>query len=140
MDVVSDARLWFISKIMSINTVNKPKLLTILLRGVCKSCPQCGKGRTLHSYLKVRPECTECGESLGHIRADDFPPYLTMVIVGHIIVPLLLLSEQYYAPPTLFQMTVWPIAALTLMGIMLPISKGFCVNLIWHLGITGEER
>jgi len=140
MDVVSDARLWFISKIMSINTVNKPKLLTILLRGVFKSCPQCGKGRTLHSYLKVRPECTECGESLGHIRADDFPPYLTMVIVGHIIVPLLLLSEQYYAPPTLFQMTVWPIAALTLMGIMLPISKGFCVNLIWHLGITGEER
>ena len=140
MDVVSDARLWFISKIMSINTVNKPQLLTILLRGVCKSCPQCGKGRTLHSYLKVRPECTECGESLGHIRADDFPPYLTMVIVGHIIVPLLLLSEQYYAPPTLFQMTVWPIAALTLMGIMLPISKGFCVNLIWHLGITGEER
>ena len=140
MDVVSDARLWFISKIMSINTVKKPKLLTILLRGVCKSCPQCGKGRTLHSYLKVRLECTECGESLGHIRADDFPPYLTMVIVGHIIVPLLLLSEQYYAPPTLFQMTVWPIAALTLMGIMLPISKGFCVNLIWHLGITGEER
>ena len=140
MDVVSDARLWFISKIMSINTVNKPKLLTILLRGVCKSCPQCGKGRTLHSYLKVRPECTECGESLGHIRADDFPPYLTMVIVGHIIVPLLLLSEQYYAPPTLFQMTVWPIAALALRGVMLLISKGFCVNLIWHLGITGEER
>ena len=140
MDVVSDARLWFISKIMSINTVNKPKLLIILLRGVCKSCPKCGKGRTLHSYLKVRPECTECGEILGHIRADDFPPYLTMVIVGHIIVPLLLLSEQYYAPPTLFQMTVWPIAALALMGVMLPISKGFCVNLIWHLGITGEER
>ena len=97
MDVVSDARLWFISKIMSINTVKKPKLLTILLRGVCKSCPQCGKERTLHSYLKVRPECTECGESLGHIRADDFPPYLTMVIVGHIIVPLLLLSERHYA-------------------------------------------
>jgi hypothetical protein len=40
----------------------------------------------------------------------------------------------------LFQMTVWPIAALALMGVMLPISKGFCVNLIWHLGITGEER
>jgi uncharacterized protein (DUF983 family) len=124
MDVVSDARLWFISKIININIVNKPKLLTILVHGVCKSCP----------------ECTDCGESLGHIRADDFLPYLTMVIVGHIIVPLLLLSEQYYAPPTWFQMTVWPIAALALMGVMLPICKGFCVNLIWHLGLTGEER
>ena len=74
-----------------------------------------------------------------HICADDFPPYLTIVIVGHIVVPLLLSSEQYYSPPTWFQMTLWPIVALTLMSLILPICKCFCINLILHLGITGEE-
>ena len=125
---------------MEHKTSIKPTLSLVLLRGTCKSCPQCGQGPILHSYLKVRPECTECGEILSHICADDFPPYLTIVIVGHIVVPLLLLSEQYYSPPTWFQMTLWPTVALALLSLILPMCKGFCINLMWHLGITGEER
>ena len=118
----------------------KPSLSTILLRGLRRCCPQCGQGRTLHSYLKVQNECSECGEALGHIRADDFPPYLTIVIVGHVLAPLLLISEQLYSPPTWLQMILWPSLAMLMMGLVLPICKGFCVNLIWHLGLTGEER
>ncbi len=122
------------------NITLKPTLTTALLRGVRRTCPQCGKGRTLHSYLKVNAACSECGEALGHIRADDFPPYLTIVIVGHIIVPLLLISEKQLTPPTWVQMTFWPLAALALLLVLLPICKGFCVNLMWHLGLVGDEN
>ncbi|NQW02260.1 MAG: DUF983 domain-containing protein [Rhodospirillales bacterium] len=118
----------------------KPSLSRTLWRGLLRSCPQCGGGRTLHSYLKVKPACSECGEALGHIRADDFPPYLTIIIVGHIIVPLLLLSERTFSPPTWVQMTVWPLASLALLLMVLPVCKGFCVNLMWHLGLKGDER
>ncbi len=117
----------------------KPGLLTVLMRGIKRCCPNCGRGRTLHAYLKVNATCNQCQEALGHIRADDFPPYLTIVIVGHVIVPLLLLSEQYYAPPTWLQMTVWPLSALLLIGFVLPASKGFVLNLMWYLGLKGDE-
>jgi len=118
----------------------KPPLLQTLWRGVQRTCPRCGCGRTLHSYLKVNASCSECGEPLGHIRADDFPPYLTIVIVGHIIVPLLLLSERNFSPPTWLQMTIWPLAALALLLLILPVCKGFCVNLMWHLDLKGDEK
>lgn len=120
--------------------VNNPTLTQILWRGLRRTCPKCGCGRTLHSYLKVRSSCSECGEAFGHIRADDLPPYLTIVIVGHLIVPALMFSEQIYAPPTWFQMTFWPASALILLLLILPVCKGFCVNLMWHLGLSGNER
>jgi len=125
---------------IQIDTDTKPKLSTALLRGLRRTCPKCGKGRNLHSYLKVRSECAECGEPLGHIRADDFPPYLTIVIVGHIIVPLLLITEIQFSPPTWLQLTIWPLASLVLLLAILPICKGMCVNLMWHLGLQGDER
>lgn len=142
LSVVRNRALWSKRCIMTIqsSTVTKPKLSTALWRGLRRTCPQCGKGRTLHSYLKVSSECKECGELLGHIRADDLPPYLTIIIVGHVIIPLLLISEQQFAPPTWLQMTIWPLASLALLLVILPICKGVCVNLMWHLGLQGDER
>ena len=58
-----------------------------------KAAHSVGMGRLYIRYIKVRPECAVCGEILSHIRADDFPPYLTIVIIGQIVVPFLLLSE-----------------------------------------------
>ena len=51
-------------------------------------CPRCGKGHLFRAYLKVADECDVCGEELFHHRADDMPPYIAIVIVGHIIVGL----------------------------------------------------
>ena len=53
-------------------------------------CPACGKGAMFNAYLKVNDRCPACGEELHHHRADDAPPYFTMLIVGHIVVALVL--------------------------------------------------
>jgi len=119
---------------------NRPGLLSVLLRGIRRRCPNCGRGRVLHSYLKVIPSCDSCTEPLGHIRADDFPPYITILIVGHIMVPLVLYTERTYSLPTWIQMSIWPPMALILMLVFLPIAKGACVGLMWHLGLQGDER
>jgi len=118
----------------------RPNLLSVLFRGVRRRCPNCGQGRVLHSYLKVTPICSSCAEPLGHIRADDFPPYITIVIVGHIMLPLVLVSEREYTIPTWMQMSIWPPMALILMLIVLPLAKGACVGLMWHLGLQGDEK
>ena len=50
------------------------------------------------AFLKVADRCDHCGEELHHHRADDFPAYLVIVIVGHLIVPLVLHVEMAYDP------------------------------------------
>ena len=41
----------------------------------------------------------QCGAPLGLARADDAPPYFTILITGHIVVPLMLLVDRMSEPP-----------------------------------------
>src|ERR1019366_4716522 len=56
-----------------------------LTRGVRGRCPNCGRGKMFSGFLKVADRCPECGEELFHQRADDFPAYLVILLVGHIV-------------------------------------------------------
>src|SRR5947209_17029947 len=51
-------------------------------RGLSGRCPACGEGHIFRKYLKVADSCACCGEELHHHRADDAPPYFTILIVG----------------------------------------------------------
>ena len=75
-------------------------LKTDLWNGLRGRCPNCGKGRMFRAFLKVADQCDVCGEELHHQRADDFPAYLVIIIVGHLVVPLILNVEMAYQPPT----------------------------------------
>ena len=87
-------------------------------------CPACGEGRIFRAYLKVNNICPHCGEELFHHRADDAPPYLTILIVGHIVGSLMLLVENFWpdAPLWLHAM-IWPTLALILS---LWLQLGYC--------------
>lgn len=76
---------------------NPPRdLIQSLWRGLRQHCPNCGIGHLYTSYLKVVPVCQNCGEELHHHRADDAPPYFTILVVGHVIIPLVLLVESVF--------------------------------------------
>jgi uncharacterized protein (DUF983 family) len=81
-----------------------------------------------------------CGEQLGHIRSDDAAPWLTILVVGHIVVPMALAFEMRTSWPDWVSMTVWPILALALAVVLLPRAKGLFVGLIWATGAPGSER
>src|SRR3546814_21050455 len=78
----------------------------------------------MRRYLKATPACGHCREGYAHLRADDMPPWLTIIIVGHIVVPLLLLVEQTWHPATWVQMTVWPALTVALLLLILPRRQG----------------
>ncbi|WNK01268.1 DUF983 domain-containing protein [Thalassospiraceae bacterium LMO-JJ14] len=117
-----------------------PGLATLLWRGFRKSCPRCGKGRLFRKFLKATENCASCQQHLGDIRADDFPPYLTMVVVGHIIVPLILFTEREFQPSITLHLSVWLPATAVLAFWFLPRLKGMIIGLMLHLGLRGDER
>ena len=114
-------------------------LWSALWRGARCRCPNCGEGRLFSSYLKVAPTCAHCGEELHHHRADDAPPYLTIMVVGHIIVPLLMWVELRYEPVLWIHFALWlPLTLILCLGLLPPI-KGLVVGLQWALFMHGFD-
>ena len=105
---------------------------TCILRGVQHRCPNCGVGALYQSYLRPVAHCAACGASIGHIRADDFPPWLTIILVGHLLVPFALLS-QHVDIPAAWQLAFWLPATLILTLLLLPRCKGGIIGLMWAL-------
>ena len=106
-------------------------------RGFNTRCPSCGQGHLMSSYLKVAATCDHCGEDLSHQRADDAPPYFTIIVVGHLVIPILWFVERYYAPPMLPQMIIWPVIITALSLWLLPRIKGAIVGLQWAAKMHG---
>jgi len=115
----------------------KRDIKTSLLRGWSQKCPACGEGALYRQYLKVNDRCPACGEELFHQRADDAPPYFTMVIVGHVVVGGVLVLEQAMAPPTWVHLAIWLPLTIGLSLGLLPRVKGALVGLQWALRMHG---
>lgn len=113
-------------------------IATYMLRGFRHRCPNCGASGLFRRYLKPVGHCAQCGEAYGHIRADDFPPYLTILVVGHIVVPLILIAEQF-GWSTEMQVAVWLPVTLALTLLLLPRFKGAIIGLMWSLGMGAEQ-
>ncbi|MFV0366961.1 MAG: DUF983 domain-containing protein [Hyphomicrobiaceae bacterium] len=108
-----------------------------LLRGARQKCPACGKGALFYAYLKVNDACPSCGEELHHHRADDAPPYFTMLITGHIVVGLMLSAAMYRDWPNWVHMALWPTMVIVMSLWLLPRVKGALVALQWALRMHG---
>ncbi len=116
----------------------KRPVATAMRRGLFGRCPRCGAGRIYRAYLKIADNCTACGEPLHHHRADDAPPYVTILIVGHIVVGLMLLVETSTDDaPLWIQMAIWPALAVLLSLWLLPSIKGALIGYQWALKMHG---
>ena len=101
---------------------------------------QCDDGRLLHGYLKVHDHCLSCGEEMHHHRADDFPQYLTIFVVGHVLAAALLLTDDLWPDlPMAFHYVVWPSLVVVLCLWLLPVFKGGLVAYQWALRMHGFE-
>jgi uncharacterized protein (DUF983 family) len=109
-------------------------------RGIMCRCPKCGKGKLFRAYLKVNDVCPVCGEELFHHRADDLPPYISILIVGHILVGVMLDLEMRNADinPMLYVATLVPLAIVLPLA-LLPSIKGAVVGLQWANRMHGFD-
>ena len=126
---------------MPVEITENPRrnLWQALGRGFRMKCPNCGIGALFTSYLKVVPDCPYCGEELHHHRADDAPPYFTILVVGHVIVPMVLAVEMAYRPDLWIHAALWFPMTLIVTMTALPLIKGALVAYQWGLYMHGFD-
>ena len=115
-------------------------LAAVIRRALMGRCPNCGQGKLFASYLKQVDSCAVCGERYGHIRSDDAAPWLTILVVGHIAVPIVFAAERLTSWPMWVAMTVWPAFALFLGLLVLPRAKAVLLSVIWAVQAPGSEK
>lgn len=109
-----------------------------MLRGWRRRCPNCGQGPMMKSYLKVRESCPVCDQELGaHHRADDGPAYLTILIVGHVMMPLLVWAFEAFRPEPMVLASIFIVGSVGLSLFLLPRLKGAIVGLQWAKRMHG---
>jgi len=85
----------------------------------------------------VRDSCPVCREDFTPQRADDGPAYLTILIVGHLMAPLLLFVFETWRPEPLVMFTTFSLGTIALSLYLLPRLKGAMVGLQWAKRMHG---
>jgi uncharacterized protein (DUF983 family) len=113
-------------------------LKTAVLRAVLGRCPHCGKGKLMRGYLKQVENCSVCGESYGQIRADDAAPWLTIIVVGHIFLPLAFLVNLDWMP-TWAAMVFLAAVFVGISLMILPRAKMVFLAILWQTRAPGYQ-
>ena len=121
-------------------TGEKRDVWTAFKRGLRGRCPRCGKGKLFRAFLTVDGHCPACGLDLSAHRADDLPAYLVIVIVGHIVVPIVLMIETSYSPSVALQLAIYLPLTLLLSLLLLQPVKGAVVGIQWALRMHGFDE
>jgi len=116
-----------------------PSLAVAMGRGLMGRCPSCGIGRVFDGFLRVVQECEHCHAPLGLARADDAPPYFTILITGHVVVPLMFMVDRMGEPPIWVMSAIFlPLTFFMALGLLRPI-KGGTVGLMLNLNMLKSD-
>jgi uncharacterized protein (DUF983 family) len=74
---------------------------------------------------------------LHHHRADDGPAYLTILIVGHLMAPLLLFVFVEMRPDPLVLASIFSVGTVALSLYLLPRLKGALIGIQWARRMHG---
>ena len=106
-------------------------------RGFLGTCPACGRGRLFRAFVKSVDACAVCGERMDHHRADDFPPYIVVTIVGHVVLAGYMMTDLVLPLSTWQHLAIWaPVTLASAVGLMQPV-KGAVIGLQWALKMHG---
>jgi uncharacterized protein (DUF983 family) len=108
-----------------------------LARALRGRCPACGEGAMFAKFLKPTPACTHCGQPWDRHQADDFPSYIVILLLGHILVPLMIEVNSALAIPLGVQAFLWPMLALLLATALIQPAKAAVITFIWSRRMHG---
>jgi uncharacterized protein (DUF983 family) len=110
-----------------------PTFFGAIRRGFRGKCPACGNGRLFAEFLKPVEACAVCSEDWAPQRADDFPPYIVILVLGHAIIPGLASVEVAFHPPMWVHLALWlPLTLILGVGLLQPVKGAVIAYQWWH--------
>lgn len=106
-------------------------------RGAARKCPRCGAKSLFAGYTRIADECAACGQDFSGHRADDAPPYLTMMIVGHALAIPMVETVRHLDLAVGLQLLIWIPIALAMTLWLLPVTKGGLIAFQWAQRMHG---
>lgn len=106
-----------------------------LLRGIKGHCPRCGETKLFGKFLKPVAFCPNCNQDWTLHQADDFPPYVSIILTGHLIAPALILIGSTAALTMGAKIALAMVLASAMMLACLQPAKGAIIALQWWLGM-----
>jgi uncharacterized protein (DUF983 family) len=114
-------------------------VLPSILRGLKGRCPSCGKGHVFRKYLKVVDRCEACDEALAVYPADDGPAYVTILLLGHLIIAPLLFFPIVWQAPAIYSAPIALVSLTVVTLSALPRIKGGWIGLMYALGVKQSD-
>lgn len=120
------------------NRIDLPQSLSSALwRGAKGHCPRCDSARLFRAYLKPVDTCPSCGQDWTLQSADDFPAYISILVSGHLMAPIIIyLMNGTNLSSTALAALIVAIAVVMTIGLLQP-SKGAVIAAQWWLGLHG---
>ncbi|CAN5178723.1 DUF983 domain-containing protein [soil metagenome] len=109
-------------------------------RALCNRCPACGEAKLFPKFLRTPPHCPYCGQSWENHQADDFPSYIVILLLGHILVPLMIEVNYWLSIPLGVQAILWPGLAVVLAVAMIQPAKGAVIAFQWSRRMGGFKH
>ena len=112
-------------------------LWAALRRGLTGKCPRCGGAHLFARFLKPVARCPLCGQDWTLHAADDFPPYVSIIVTGHLMAPVMIVLGAATSIPMWATMTIAVTMAVALLLSLLQPAKGAIIALQWWMGMAG---
>ena len=112
--------------------------MNAIIRGAGR-CPRCGKGDFCIAISKLWTDIRYVVTYV-HFRTDDAPPWLTILIVGHITVPIILAIEGSVELSLWAELAIYLPLIILLTLAILPRCKGVILALLWVTKAEGSEQ
>tara|TARA_B100001179_G_scaffold213789_1_gene182666 strand:+ start:2051 stop:2485 length:435 start_codon:yes stop_codon:yes gene_type:complete len=125
-------------------TANQPNLPAALgealLRALRGKCPRCGEARLFRKWLKPVDTCAHCRQDWSIQQADDFPAYIGIFVVGHLLAPIVIAMIGGYGMSAWLTLAIiLPVAVIMLLGMLQPV-KGAVIAFLWWFGIGAFKQ
>lgn len=111
-----------------------------VLRGLRLRCPRCNCAPLFGKWLKPVERCAHCGQDWSVQQADDFPAYLGIFIVGHLLAPVVILMIVTLGLSAWLTLAIiLPVAVVMLIAMLQP-TKGAVIAFLWWRGVGAFKQ
>lgn len=108
-------------------------------RGLKGQCPRCGEAPLFRKWLKPVDRCPHCRQDWSVQQADDFPAYIGIFVVGHLLAPVVIAMISGGMSAWLTLAIMLPIAVALLIAMLQPV-KGAVIGFLWWHGIGAFKQ